>query len=135
MPGPILIIGGDSEIATAAAAHLRVAGSVVAATTRRRERVAADRPFLDLKSPAEDWPIPDKVSAVCFCAAIARLNDCANNPEASALVNVTRTIALVDRLLARSIPVLFLSTDKVFNGTRAQVPAATPTCPVSEYGR
>ena len=135
MPGPILIVGGDSEIATATAAHLRAAGYVVAGTTRRPERVAADRPFLDLNSPVEEWPIPDRVSAVCFCAAIARLNDCANNPEASALVNVARTIALVDRLLARSIPVLFLSTDKVFDGTRAQVPAATPTCPVSEYGR
>jgi len=135
MPGRTLIVGGDSEIATAAAAHLRASGYRVAATTRRPERVAADRPFLDLGLPVEDWPIPDGVSAVCFCAAIARLSDCANNPQASALVNVTRTIALVDRLLARGIAVLFLSTDKVFDGTRAQVPAATPPCPVSEYGR
>lgn len=135
MPGRILIVGGDSEIATAAAAHLRASGYPVAATTRRPERVAADRPFLDLSRPVEDWPIPDGISAVCFCAAIARLNDCADNPEGSALVNVTRTIGLADRLLARAIPVLFLSTDKVFDGTRALVPAATPPCPVSEYGR
>jgi dTDP-4-dehydrorhamnose reductase len=135
MPGRILIVGGDSEIATTAAAHLRASGCTVAATTRRRERVATDRPFLDLCRPVEDWPIPDGISAVCFCAAIARLNDCANNPEGSALVNVTRTIALADRLLARGIPVLFLSTDKVFDGTRAHVPAAAPPCPVSEYGR
>src|SRR5579864_2546554 len=135
MPGRILIVGGDSEIATATAAHLRASGYAVAATTRRPERVAADRPFLDLNLPVEDWPIPDGVGAVCFCAAIARLNDCAQNPQASALVNVTRTIALADRLLARGIPVLFLSTDKVFDGTRAIVPAAAPPCPVSEYGR
>jgi len=135
MPRRILIVGGDSEIATAAAAHLRASGYVVAATTRRPECVALDRPFLDLSRPVGDWPIPDGVSAVCFCAAIARLNDCANNPAASALINVTRTIALADKLLARAIPVLFLSTDKVFDGTRAQVPAATPPCPVSEYGR
>jgi dTDP-4-dehydrorhamnose reductase len=135
MPRRILIVGGDSEIATAAAAHLRASGYVVAATTRRPERVAADRPFLDLSRPVGDWPTPDGISAVCFCAAIARLNDCANNPEASALINVTRTIRLADKLLARLIPVLFLSTDKVFDGTRAQVPAATPPCPVSEYGR
>jgi dTDP-4-dehydrorhamnose reductase len=135
MPGRVLIVGGDSEIATAAAAHLRASGYSVAATTRRPDRVAADRPFLDLNSSVEDWPIPDGISAVCFCAAIARLNDCANNPEGSALVNVTRTLALADRLLARGIPVLFLSTDKVFDGTSALVPAATPPCPVSEYGR
>lgn len=135
MPGRILIVGGDSEIATAATAHLRASGYAVAATTRRPERVAADRPFLDLSVPVEDWPIPDGIGAACFCAAIARLGECAANPQASALINVTRTIALADRLLARSIPILFLSTDKVFDGTRAQVPAATPPCPVSEYGR
>jgi len=135
MPGRILIVGGDSEIATAAAAHLRASGYAIAATTRRPERVAADRPFLDLSRPVEGWPIPDGIGAVCFCAAIARLNDCASNPESSALVNVTRTLALADRLLARGIPVLFLSTDKVFDGTRALVPAATPPSPVSEYGR
>src|SRR5260370_26789017 len=135
MPGRILIVGGDSEIATAAAAQLRASGYGVVATTRRPERVTADRPFLDLSRPVEDWPVPDGISAACFCAAIARLNDCANNPEASALVNVTRTIALADKLLACSIPVLFLSTDKVFDGTKAQVPTATPPCPVSEYGR
>lgn len=135
MPGRILIVGGDSEIAAAAAAHLRASGYAVAATTRRPERVAADRPFLDLSRSVEDWPMPDGVSAACFCAAIARLADCANNPEASALVNVTRTVALADKLLARGIPVLFLSTDKVFDGTSALVPAATPPSPVSEYGR
>ena len=135
MPGQILIVGGDSEIATAATAHLRASGCAVAATTRRLERVAADRPFLDLSVPVEEWPIPDGISAACFCAAIARLNDCANHPQASALVNVTGTIALADKLLARGIAVLFLSTDKVFDGTRAHVPATTPPCPVSEYGR
>src|SRR5260370_23254092 len=124
MPGRTVMVAGDSEIATAAAAQLRASGYGVAATTRRPERVTAERPFLDLSRPVEDWPIPDGITAACFCAAIARLNDCANNPEASALVNVTRTLALADRLLARGIPVLFLSTDKVFDGTRAQGPAA-----------
>jgi dTDP-4-dehydrorhamnose reductase len=44
-------------------------------------------------------------------------------------------VALADKLLAQGIPVLFLSTDKVFDGRRPQVPAETPPCPVSEYGR
>jgi dTDP-4-dehydrorhamnose reductase len=135
MPGRILIVGGDSEIAAATTTHLNACGYAVAATTRRPERVAAQRPFLDLSLPVEDWPIPSGIGAACFCAAIARLADCANNPQASALVNVTRTVALAHRLLAAGIPVLFLSTDKVFDGSRAHVPAATPPCPVSEYGR
>jgi dTDP-4-dehydrorhamnose reductase len=135
MPERTLIVGGDSEIAIAATAHLRASGYAVAATTRRPERVSADRPFLDLSQPIEDWSIPDGTSAAFFFAAVARLNECANNPQTSALVNVTGTIALADKLLARSIPILFLSTDKVFDGTRPHVPAATPPCPVSEYGR
>lgn len=135
MSGTVLIVGGDSEIASAAAAHLRATGHDVVATTRRQGRVAADRPFLDLGGPVDDWPIPGGVGAACFCAAIARLADCARDPEGSARVNVAGTVALADRLLARGIPVLFLSSDKVFDGTRRLVPAEAPPCPVSEYGR
>jgi dTDP-4-dehydrorhamnose reductase len=135
MPRQVLIVGGDSEIATATAAHLRAAGVDVAATTRRPERVAADRPFLDLAQPIADWPIQAGIGAACFCAAIARLADCARHPEDSARVNVAATTGLADRLVASGIPVLFLSTDKVFDGSRPHLPAETPPCPVSEYGR
>jgi dTDP-4-dehydrorhamnose reductase len=135
MSGKILIVGGDSEIAGATATHLRDSGHDVVSTTRRPEQVAGDRPFLDLAQPVADWPLPDGVTAACLCAAIARLNDCARDPVGSAQVNVTGITTLVDKLLARSIPVLFLSTDKVFDGSCAHVPAETPPCPVSEYGR
>jgi dTDP-4-dehydrorhamnose reductase len=135
MAGKILIVGGDSEIASATAAHLRRGGFDVAATTRRPDRVAAERPFLDLGAAVEDWPIPEGITAACFCAAIARLADCARDPEGSARVNVGGTIALADRLLRHGIPVLFLSTDKVFDGSIPLVPADTQPCPVSEYGR
>jgi dTDP-4-dehydrorhamnose reductase len=135
MPGKILIVGGDSEIASATAAHLRAVGYEVAATTRRHEGVDAGRPYLDLAQATDDWPIPDGVEAACFCAAIARLADCARDPEGSARVNVVGTVALADRLLARGVRTLFLSTDKVFDGSRPLVPAETPTCPMSEYGR
>ena len=131
----ILIVGGDSEIAGATAAHLRECGHEVLATTRRPDRVAADRPLLDLAGPTEDWPIPDGIDAACLCAAIARLNDCARDPAGSAQVNVVGSTTLADRLLARGIPVLFLSTDKVFDGSRAHVPPETAPCPVSEYGK
>jgi dTDP-4-dehydrorhamnose reductase len=131
----VLIVGGDSEIAGAATAHLRDCGHEILATTRRPDRIAPDRPHLDLSRPVDDWPIPPGIDAVCLCAAIARLGDCANDPAGTARVNVTGIATLSDRLLARGIPVLFLSTDKVFDGTRPHVPAETPPCPVSEYGR
>ena len=135
MTGRILIVGGDSEIAAATAVHLRAQGRDVVATTRRPERVTADRPFLDLSQPIDDWPIPDSIGAACLCAAIARLGDCAKDPPGSARINITGNVALAEKLLGRGIPVLFLSTDKVFDGERAHVPANAPPCPVSEYGK
>ena len=135
MTGKLLIVGGDSEIAGAATAYLRERGHEVLATTRRQDRVAGDRPHLDLSRAVDDWPIPPGIDAACLCAAIARLGDCANDPQGSARVNVTGIATLSGRLLARGISVLFLSTDKVFDGTRPHVPAETLPCPVSEYGR
>jgi dTDP-4-dehydrorhamnose reductase len=135
MSGPILLVGGDSEIASGAAGFLRGRGWAIIATTRRRELVAEDRPFLDLTQSVDDWQPPPNTRAACLCAAIGRLSDCARDPAGTALVNVTGTVALADRLLARDIPVVFLSTDKVFDGTRPLVPADMPPCPVSEYGR
>jgi dTDP-4-dehydrorhamnose reductase len=135
MPGRLLIVGGDSEIAAATAAHLRQRGHEILATTRRPERAAGDRPFLDLAQAVDDWPIPANVSAACLCAAIARLADCARDPAGSTRVNVTGTVVLANRLSARGIPLLFLSTDKVFDGARPLVPADARPCPVSEYGR
>ena len=135
MTRKILIVGGDSEIAGAAAAHLREGGHEVLATTRRPDRAGADRPLLDLTGPVDGWPIPPYIDAACLCAAIARLNDCARDPMSSAQVNVAGITILADKLLASGIPVLFLSTDKVFDGTRPHVPAEAPPCPVSEYGR
>jgi dTDP-4-dehydrorhamnose reductase len=130
-----LLVGGDSEIATATAAHLRRQGAGVIATTRRRERVAEDRPFLDLAHGLDDWRPPPDIAAACIFAAIARIPDCARDPAGSAFVNVSQTVALAECLLAQGIPVLFLSTDKVFDGGRPSMPADAPLCPASEYGR
>jgi dTDP-4-dehydrorhamnose reductase len=130
-----LLVGGDSEIATATAAHLRRHGAGVIATTRRRERVAEDRPFLDLAERLDDWRPPPDLAAACIFAAIARIPDCARDPAGSAFVNVSQTVALAERLLAHGVPVLFLSTDKVFDGGRPSMPADAPLRPITEYGR
>ena len=130
-----LIVGGDSEIGAAACRAMQVQGAAVAATTRRSDRVAPDRPFLDLAAPLGDWAPPPGTQAVCLCAAIARLTACAGDPEGSAHVNVVQTLALVEKLLARGIAVLFLSTNQVFDGRTPHERAGAPHSPVSEYGR
>ena len=130
-----LIVGGDSEIGGAAFLALKAQNCATAATTRRRDRVAQDRPFLDLAASLDGWEPPQGAALACVCAAVARLADCATDPQSSAHINVTQTLALVDKLLSRGIYVLFLSTNQVFDGRAPRVPPNAPHSPVSEYGR
>lgn len=129
-----LLIGSDSEIGAATYLHLKAQGNAVAATTRRPQFVATDRPLLDL-TDLSSWEPPPGTSAACICAAIPRLAACAADPVGSAYINVHQTLALVERLTARGIYVLFLSSNQVFDGSVAHVPADMPLSPVSEYGR
>jgi dTDP-4-dehydrorhamnose reductase len=130
-----LLVGGDSEIASATFAHMQRRGLSVIATTRRAERLSAGRIFLDLASPLAAWQPPPKTQRACVFAAVGHLVDCHRDPTGSALINVTRTVELVDRLVSWGVHVLFLSTNQVFDGSRAHVPTTAPLSPVSEYGR
>lgn len=130
-----LLVGGDSEIGAATARAMAGRGIEGIATTRRRDRASPGRPFLDITAPLDDWSPPKGTKAACIFVAIARLAACATDPAGSAHINVTQTLALIDRLLARDIHVMFLSTNQVFDGSRAHLPADAPHSPVSEYGR
>ncbi len=130
-----LLIGGDSEIGAATYQYLKAHGIPSAATTRRKERVGPDRPFLDLAAPLDNWEPPAGTTAAVVFVAIARIVACDADPLRSAYVNVAQTIALVDRLCERGISVLFLSTNQVFDGSEPNVAADAPHCPLTEYGR
>ncbi len=130
-----LLVGGDSEIGAATHRLLQARGQSAAATTRRPEQIAPDRPFLDLTAAIDHWTAPLATRAACIFAAIARLASCHDDPVGSARVNVTQTLALIERLVAHGIHVLFLSTNQVFDGTMPNMPADAPHSPVSEYGR
>jgi dTDP-4-dehydrorhamnose reductase len=127
-----LLVGGDSEIGKAATAHLR--GRVLA-TTRRPPGAGDARIALDLAGDLTAWEPPPGVTSACLLAAMARLADCAKNPEGTARVNVTGTLALAERLIARGVHVLFISSNQVFDGATPKVSADAPTTAVSEYGR
>ena len=131
----LLLIGGDSELGAAAYRSLKKEGYAVEATTRRRENVSADRPYFDVLSSLDTWNPPPEAEAACIFLAVARLRDCATDPAAAALVNVSQSLKLIDKLIARGIYVLYLSSNQVFDGERANVPADAMLCPVSEYGR
>ena len=130
-----LLVGGDSEIGAATCRHLAARGTIAAATTRRPDRASPQRPLLDLAADLAAWQPAPETSAACIFAANARLAVCAADPAGSAHINVVQTLAVADKLIARGIYVLFLSSNQVFDGTAAHVPADAPASPISEYGR
>ena len=129
-----LVVGGDSEIGSGAAAEMRRRREIVI-TTRRTGSAGGERIALDVAGDLSGWEPPAGVTAACICAAVARLADCAADPAGSARINVTGTLALAERLVARGIYVLFLSTNQVFDGSTPHVAADAPISPVSEYGQ
>jgi dTDP-4-dehydrorhamnose reductase len=129
-----LIVGVNSEIGSATADLIRARGGKVLATTRRPVASAGQVP-LDFDAPIENFAIPEGVRCACIFAAVARLAACEADPVGSTRINVTQTIALVDRLAARGVYTLFLSTNQVFSGDRPHVPADAQFSPISEYGR
>src|SRR6185437_3763849 len=131
----VLIVGGDSEIGAAAYRAMQAQGIAAAATTRRSDLVSAGRPFLDLAADFDLFEAPLQTTAVCICAAIARIAACAGDPQGTAFINVDRTLALADKFLIRGIYVLFLSTNQVFDGQTPNVAPDAPYSAVSEYGR
>lgn len=130
-----LIVGGDSEIGATAAQAVKTQGWQMVATTRRRDRVAPDRPFLDLAQPLDSWEPPVGTVAACVCAAVPRMAACASDPEGTAYINVEQTSTLIDKLLTHGVYVLFLSTNQVFDGHEPHVLPDAPYSPISEYGR
>jgi dTDP-4-dehydrorhamnose reductase len=129
-----LVVGINSEIGSATARLIRDRGGKVLATTRRPV-TSPDQVLLDFSSPVADFSIPEGVRCACIFVAVARLAACEADPVGSASINVEQTIALVNRLAAKGVYTLFLSTNQVFNGDSPHVPAGAPLSPVSEYGR
>lgn len=73
--------------------------------------------------------------AVLIASAKPNIGWCESHPEASYALNVKGTLELVEQLDKQSIPVIFYSTDYVFNGEEGQYTDRSPTSPVTEYGR
>lgn len=132
-----VLVVGEGLVGNALAERLTRDGARVFQTTRRTD--APDTLLrLDL-ARVNDWPdawpeLP-QVDAAVLCAATARLGDCDADPAGSLLVNVTGAVALAERLAGQGAHVIFLSSDKVYDGTAPLRRRIEPTCPVTEYGQ
>ncbi|HWL20639.1 MAG TPA: sugar nucleotide-binding protein [Bradyrhizobium sp.] len=104
-------------------------------STTRRQPSGPRELHLDFDAPIGRFSIPEGIRSACIFVTVARLAACEADPNASGFVNISQTMALVDRLAANGIYTLFLSTNQVFDGESPHVRADAPASPRSEYGR
>ena len=130
-----LIVGGDSQIARTIAARLTSQGYEVVRTTRRTPTPDAEALHLDLAQEPTLWPRLPRADVAILCAAVARLGECAADPAGSRRVNVGGMGLLCERLAEQGTYVLFLSSDKVFDGLEPDRGRDDPVSPRTEYGR
>jgi len=97
---------------------------------RGHEVIGATRETFMLEAPT----IPD-VEAVVHCAAIATVKDCEADPARAVRLNVDATRTLAREAARRGIPLVFTSTDLVFDGGDAPYAEDAPTSAPTLYGR
>lgn len=129
-----LIVGIDSQIGTTLAGFLVDRGLDVYGTTRKLEKTGEKKFYFDLLKPTDSLPLPS-FDFVIICAAVTNIAECEDARERSELINVTNTIALIDRCLASDCFVIYPSSNAVFDGTAAFNRHDDEPRPRSMYGR
>lgn len=74
-------------------------------------------------------------SAIAIAAAWSHVDGCESDPERSARENVGGARAIVTAAAGAQIPIVFFSTDQVFDGTRDAHVESDPTHPLNVYAR
>lgn len=73
--------------------------------------------------------------AVAVPAANPHVDYCELHPEETRAVNVTGTLNVARACAERGIPMIFYSSDYVFDGLKGSYTEEDPVSPLSEYGR
>jgi dTDP-4-dehydrorhamnose reductase len=91
----------------------------------------------DLKDGVDTLPhdVVQQADVVFLCAAVTGFASCANDPESSRHINVTKSVELGRRFMQNGAHLVYLSSNAVFDGTQSMLDEFAPTSPVTEYGR
>ncbi|MGD1932719.1 MAG: SDR family oxidoreductase [Leptolyngbyaceae cyanobacterium] len=76
-----------------------------------------------------------KPDAVIHTAALSKASQCQQFPDRSYRVNVLGAVHLANRCARHAVPLIFTSTDLVFNGTTPPYDEAALPAPLNTYGR
>jgi dTDP-4-dehydrorhamnose reductase len=90
---------------------------------------------LDLRRDEDIDRLAERPRIAYLLAAETNLRRCEEQPAETRRVNVEQTLRLARRLHAAGAALVFLSTNLVFDGTRAGLSPDDPPSPVTEYGR
>lgn len=127
-PLRILVTGAAGFLGGYVTAAVRAAGHTALTTSRHGGEVAVDLSAPGMIAAVAQALRPD---LVLHLAAMARLADCAQEPELAMRVNAWLPAQLAERFGAR---LLMVSTDLVFDGRQAPYGPADPVAPLSLYG-
>lgn len=130
-----LVIGSDGLIGRHLADHLITKSETVIRTSRKSEALTNEMVFLDLSHDISNWVLPCHASTAYICAAETKLDKCRKQPVQTMAVNVHNTVALAEKLAADGTFVVFLSTNRVYDGSVPYCGADNTLCPATEYGR
>ncbi|MBZ9755790.1 dTDP-4-dehydrorhamnose reductase [Mesorhizobium sp. ESP6-5] len=125
----LLVTGRDGQVA----ASLLAAGQARAGV----EVVAIGRPELDLARPDTiiDAIAGAKPDIVVSAAAYTAVDQAEDEPDLAFAVNATGAGKVAEAAARLGVPVIHLSTDYVFDGTKADAYVETdPTAPLGVYG-
>ena len=110
--------------------HLAKAASVQAPHVKPVGRGRNDLDLTDFSAVRRRFR-SDSPHAVIHCAALSKTTACQANPTRARLVNIDTTRYLAE--LAAEIPLLFFSTDLVFDGRKGNYVEGDPVNPLNAY--
>lgn len=131
-----LVAGMNGFIGGALFNHFKSIFAAVCGTTRRVDHAKHPIYYLNLFEHSNQWKLPDLIFDVAFiCTGVCQLSTCEDDPVLTRMVNVTRTIELIQLLSQRGTFIVYLSSNQVFSGSEPWVPVTANYKPINEYGR
>ncbi len=128
----LLVTGREGQVALSLAEQCRRPGHDDV------DLVAVGRPVLDLARPETVGPAVDDIrpDLIVSAAAYTAVDQAESDEAAARQVNALGPRALAEAAAARGIPIVHLSTDYVFDGTKPEPYVETdPVAPLGAYGR
>ena len=125
----VLVIGREGQVARSLVDCKRPEGMAV---------VALGRPDIDLTDPDSITKAIDAVSpqVVVNAGAYTAVDKAETEPERAELVNATGAAHVAEACAERSLPLVHVSTDYVFDGTKnSPYEEDDPVAPIGVYGR